>query len=306
MNKEDLIKSGLRFSFERSNPRFLKFFKNPELEKGFVFLEVKNQTVKLIGNNPVVDQSRLNHFYGFMSHVMAKYNLNVHFKFILNTHDEAYMGDFPVWGFTKHELGKSLCVVDPHLLQYLKASRIKDNQKFADKIDKFVFRGSDTGAYPNLKNNERFYIANAIKKDDRFNVKVSNLVRYDKDSIEYFGVKAEDVVGAPMTKEQQLEYKYILDINGNTAAWDRNCWVMGTNSVLIKIATKPSAEKLWYSNYMYDNQIVPIVKVKQIIADSYERHLAPQKDFANLLLDNNTQEEFLKQFIIRYNAAYNS
>jgi hypothetical protein len=51
--------------------------------------------------------------------------------------------------------------------------------------------------------------------------------------------------------EQQQEYKYIINVDGNTCAWDRVPWVLYSNSVCLK---KTSNNVCWYYDFMLKNE----------------------------------------------------
>ena len=50
--------------------------------------------------------------------------------------------------------------------------------------------------------------------------------------------------------KEQLDYKYILSIDGNTWAWDRPIWIMKSNSLFIKY---DSYNIGWYYNFLKED-----------------------------------------------------
>jgi hypothetical protein len=45
----------------------------------------------------------------------------------------------------------------------------------------------------------------------------------------------------------QLQYKYLISVDGNTAAWDRVPWILNSNSILL---LKASNHKCWYYDFL--------------------------------------------------------
>ena len=49
----------------------------------------------------------------------------------------------------------------------------------------------------------------------------------------------------------QLKYKYVINVDGNTVAWDRVPWILNSKSVLLK---KKSSHKNWYYDFLIKNE----------------------------------------------------
>ena len=127
--------------------------------------------------------------------------------------------------------------------------------------------------------------------------------------MEYFNIDSDRIKKGFLSKEDQLNYKYIADINGNTVSWDRNMWAMGSNSVLFKIYHHEDKRVfLWYSKYMTDKNIVPVLhssEVETFVNSDNEDILNKQIQFSNLLNDKLTHVKFINRFIERYNYEKN-
>jgi hypothetical protein len=54
-----------------------------------------------------------------------------------------------------------------------------------------------------------------------------------------------------MTIEKQLEYKFILSLDGNGASWGRINWGLFSNSIVLKYR---SHMKLWFYDLLVDNK----------------------------------------------------
>lgn len=308
INKKHLIENSLKDNYSNLDPRILKVFDKPKLEPGHVFIAVSGEQISIINNHPQVDGWRFKVFSHFLLHVIKKYNLNLNFKFILNTHDEPSSGSFPVFSFCNSKnFDSNITVPDPHLIDRYLNKTIKDEIKTENKLNSFVFRGSDTGIYPRATKNERIYICNLLKNSKMFDVKISKFINYSQDSLKYFGFKIEDLMGDFLSPFSQLKHKYILDINGNTAAWDRNCWVLGSNSILIKVQTKTESDETWYSKYLDVMDIVPRVFPDELFNLNIDEdlYLSKQQLFSKILLNSETHEEYLEKVLIRYDREFN-
>ncbi len=113
--------------------------------------------------------------------------------------------------------------------------------RFENKIPKIVFAGSSTGSlYPH--ENKRLTTACWSKTDSwartYTDIFITNLVQMNCDDVQNYLneklIERESIIKPFMSIDEQLNYKYILSIDGNTWAWDRPVWVMNQKSVLMK------------------------------------------------------------------------
>ena len=78
-----------------------------------------------------------------------------------------------------------------------------------------------------------------------------------------------------MNHSQQLEYKYIISIDGNTCAWNRPVWVLKSKSILLMHS---SEHKCWYYDYLlpnvhyvpfeYDTDIEQLIKLPHDVVEN--------------------------------------
>ena len=311
MTKEDLIEKSLKNNFALSwecDARVLKYASNPKLEDGHVFIEINQQGMVVLAHSPKVDQARLQVVTAFIGEVIKKFNLNLNFRFILNTYDEPATGDFPVFSFCGNpKYPCNIVIPDPHLLSRYMGKTYADNKEFKYKKEGMVFRGSDTGSFPCATKNERIAACNKTYSNPRYNFKISNFVSYSKDGLDLFGVDIDKISGPYLSNADQAQFQYIVDINGNTAAWDRPCWALGLNSILIKVQLNKDSDETWYSRYMETEDIVPRFNLSELDTVNLDPSVynPKQQQFAKILLNRETQEEYLKNILIRYESQYN-
>jgi hypothetical protein len=124
---------------------------------------------------------------------------------------------------------------------------------FEDKItwdkkeSKAVFRGGTTGSR-NPKENKRIDICTwALQKPEVFDFKLTNIVQMDPVIVQQSIPQLGSIISQPITVQDQLKYKYIFCIDGNTCKFD--CWPYKTNSMVLKYE---SDEMLWYYPMMID------------------------------------------------------
>jgi len=308
ITKENLIKFGCDQYPKNCNPKILKVVNQPKLEYGHVFIELNQDGMKVLAHSPKVDQNRLQIFTHFIAYVVKKFNLNLNFKFILNTYDEPAPGDFPVFSFCGNsKYNSNIVVPDPHLLSRYMGKTFGDNQEFQQKNNKVVFRGSDTGPFPCPFKNERIMACIYAQDKPNLNFKISNFVSYTKKCLDLFKIDIEKISGHYLNSVDQSKCKYIADINGNTAAWDRPCWALGLNSILIKVQLKKNSDETWYSKYMELENIVPRFSLSELDSINLDPSFynPRQQEFCKILLDPTTQEEYLKSILVKYDSQYN-
>jgi hypothetical protein len=285
-----------------------KYGKDVKLPDGSLVFQINGRELKILKHTSGVDQLRLNSFLKLLDKTISKYNLNLNFKFILNTRDEDMDCVFPAFQFSRNtEDSKNILIPDPHLLdRYLGKTECNDSL-FKDKINKCIFRGSDTGKYPNALANSRIYACNKFKNSKTHDFKISNFISFNKEILEYYDIDINNISGEYLSPKDQLKYKYIADMDGNTIAWDRNCWALPSNSILIKYQFSDYSEyETWYSKYMYENSIVPRLKFHEDLSQiNLDNLLEKQKSFTKIFLNEKIVEKFFSHILVNYNFEYN-
>lgn len=117
----------------------------------------------------------------------------------------------------------ALLVPDPYFLEKWESKTFEEIDKtsipFKDRDNKCIFRGKST-------NGSEFHFLSA--HDRRGQNPRQFLAAMDLNE-EYFDVKDDF-----MTQADQAKYKYILDIDGHTTAWDGFRWKLYSGSVVLK------------------------------------------------------------------------
>ena len=235
--------------------------------------------------------------------------LSNHFS-IPDTHFLSYAGmlETEVGRFTSVERGRknatqiayndyrSSVKEDPlsHLIGLLREGRM-DRVPFEEKKDQALFRGGAT-------NPQRRRLSHSALSNPLLDIKLTSGLPQD-----------ESILSPFLSVQEHLEYSYILDIYGKANSWDRSCWVLPSQSILL--AVEPSDPKLakvhtWYSHFLYEYGIVPQLSEDELFAlKDFSRfsHLnGIQQNFSRLLLSHSTILNFMVKFLERYNKEFNS
>ncbi len=134
---------------------------------------------------------------------------------------------------------------DPFMVgNYGNRLTIEDPILRKDKNNKIGFYGVTTGNR-NASKNERLKLCEwSVANRDFSECYITGIAQMEREDIlKAYPDKINQMIHQPVDQYQQYSYKYLLSIDGNTASWDRLCWIMNSQSVLMKYY---SNEILWY------------------------------------------------------------
>lgn len=313
MDRDKFLDACVQHCFDQTeiNLKPLRDTHNIELPPRCVLIELKGRRVKILRKDDIIQEKRLEIFLKFLQEFLSECALQFNFRFILNTYDEDIKTEFSIFEFSRECTSRNnLIVPDPHLTSFYMGKRTSDGKHFEDKIPKIVFRGTDTGVYPDSESNERIYFCDKFKDDSLYDFKISKFLDYTPEHLERHNFDIKNIEGEYLSHEEQAEYRYIADINGHTIAWDRNCWALSLNSVLIKFQKeKVHKFETWYSNYLYRRGIVPVCSNHQDVRELEGREkeiIRRQKEFSKLLLSRRVNMEYLKRLLCLYQEKYHT
>ena len=175
-------------------------------------------------------------------------NSELNFEFIFNSGDDLnfYEEGVPRWCFTRRCHHPNILLPNPHVsnVQAITDSFPDTDLEFDDKEGRAIFAGSYTGGFL-PKDNQRFLFCLKNKDHDLGKFVITNFC-VDKKVLKDFDW--ESLGSDYIPYNEQLKYKYILNINGNTNCWDRLLWAMNSNSLCIFL--RPKREDMcWYYHY---------------------------------------------------------
>jgi len=178
---------------------------------------------------------------------------------------------------------------------------IKDNLLFDKKSNKAIFVGSSTGSI-NSRVNERLNLCNNFINNNHIKCYISNFCQISMSDInnEYPNYRLFSSRHIPISK--QLEYKYIINVDGNTCAWDRIPWILNSNSLCLK---KKSSHKCWYYDFMNkDEHFIEFVnddeiekKINTISLNECNKIINNANEFCNNYLRRNCHLEYMSKLL---------
>jgi hypothetical protein len=207
---------------------FLNIFPENLLEyESLVGLEIKDKKINL--TNRTKEIQRENVFYRALMLTGID-----NFKCITGFGDN-YPTDMGILTFSKNKYRKNVLVPDVYALNnYNGMLNIKDT---FEKKDGIIFAGSSTGNTFNLFLNERLKVCNYAIDKDWLNCKITNIVQTNYNTVKQCYSECDNFISKFIPVDEQLKYKFILSIDGNTTAWDRVPWVMNSRSLLFRYTT---------------------------------------------------------------------
>lgn len=121
------------------------------------------------------------------------------------------------------------------------------NRPWAQRQAKIVFVGSDTGPSDLATNRRLLYCRWANTRPELAYCKITRLAQFPPGSV------PAELLGPEMPVREQLNYRYVLSVDGNAASWGRVPATLEGCSVLFK-DTVPDQEQLWYYPFMIPDQ----------------------------------------------------
>lgn len=108
---------------------------------------------------------------------------------------------------------------------------------FESKTPKMVFAGASTGDRDPARNERVAACMWSVDNRDISDFYITDAVQMKENALEnHLGPDLlRSVTRDYMPVPDQLDYRYVVSIDGNTAAWDRPVWAMRSNSVLFRL-----------------------------------------------------------------------
>lgn len=142
---------------------------------------------------------------------------------------------------------------------------LTDPLELTDKINKMCFFGVSTGSLDPIEN-KRLKLCNwSVFNKDISDCYISHVVQIPEQSIlkNYSSAKLF-LLNTSVSLEDQLKYRYIIDIDGNVAGWNRYFWIARSNSVPLKLAP---VYECWYHRLMHEYEhYIPVESINELRA----------------------------------------
>lgn len=207
---------------------FYNIIPNNLLEyESLVGIEIINKNINL--TNRTKELQRENVFYNSL----IKTGID-NFTCITGFGDN-YPLDMGILTFSKNKYRKNVLIPDVYALNNYNGM-LNINDTFQKK-DEMIFAGSSTGNTFNLYLNDRLNVCNYAIDKNWLNAKITNVVQTNYNCIKKCYPDCDKFISKFIPVQEQLQYKFILSIDGNTTAWDRVPWVMNSRSLLFRYNT---------------------------------------------------------------------
>jgi hypothetical protein len=231
------------------------FYSTKELNDENIYIKFnKNQTIEYTPNNYI----RRDIFIDIINNkIVPILDLKRDICLNINFHDNYDKSGVLVFG--KSIKADSILIPDIYqMYNYQNAGKIVDNISFENKENKIIFGGASTGSI-NLRHNQRVNTCIwSIKNDWAFkntNFKLTNIVQTTINELNSHAlennVNIKNIISNNISIPEQLNYRYILSIDGNTWAWDRPVWIMQSNSLFFKYESDNAG---WYYDFLKENE----------------------------------------------------
>ncbi|MEY4570989.1 MAG: hypothetical protein RLZ10_182 [Bacteroidota bacterium] len=286
--------------------------KNPattELHKNEAQFFISENGVSLERNSQEIDLLRLNFFIEFTNQVIKHFNLNINFRCLVNLNDGPENDSTESrLCFARPRKSVHICIPDSHMPRTANiCSNLTNIDKpFNQKINKACFFGSDTGRKFLDGEVQRTKFCKKLKQSELVVAKITNFIEQPFQ---------EEIYSKPVSIQDQLNYRFILNINGNTTSWERLIWAMKSNSFCLFLKPPPHQDEIsWYYHIFDLSQYFITVDENSIEnfiewADDWRAELESfnehQKILGNTLAKPDFHAHYYAQVLLNYNQIYN-
>ena len=196
-------------------------------------------------------QGRGQSVLNFIKNVCSNFPKKINCKLAIglgDAHDNLKEG---IMVFSKNK--ESNCILIPDLYSmnnYGGKISKRDNVPFLRKRNEGLFIGSTTGN-GNPEKNSRLRLCDFSLNNKKIKAYINNICQISEDKIAKTYPKYKNFLHKNLSIEEQVQYKYLINVDGNTCAWDRLVWILNTNSICLK---QKSNNKCWYYDLLENNK----------------------------------------------------
>jgi len=269
---------------------------------------------------PEKDEWRFNSVLNLIVSTIKKFSLQLNCRFVLNLNDGCPIEErfTRISTFGRHTDSNHISITDPASWALVSSNKtenlIKDDIDFLLKEDKIIFRGSDTGKLRNDFLNQRISFSNFHKKSSTVDSKITFFAGHNADLLKECGIDMKEISSDGMSTSEQLKYKYLLYMHGNSVSPERLLWILASNSLLLEVSPrKEEDDVVWFYQFLVENDFIPRLSENNFLED-FERLKQEdilsinerQKHIAKILLDPNLHIEYTKNLLLKYQEIYSS
>lgn len=287
-----------------------KSISNTELHTNEAQFLISSGELRIERCSAKIDELRVNFFIDFTSQVLKHFSLNhLSFKFIANFNDGPENDSKETrFCFARPRNSPHICVPDSHLGRTVSICNSLESidKPFHQKINKISFFGSDTGRKYKDGSVQRVNFCQRYKNSENIIAKITNFVEQPFDG---------SIYSSPVSIKDQLDYKYILNINGNTTSWERLIWAMNSNSFCLFLRPPSHQDEISWYYHMFDltqffitldsNSIENFLDSTIDWQDEMQAFKNHQKNISKCLANIDFHAHYYAQVLLNYNQIYN-
>jgi mRNA-degrading endonuclease HigB of HigAB toxin-antitoxin module len=209
------------------------------LDSEDILVNISGGNYRLIGNvNLNTNQElRLKFILPYIHYSCISHNIN-NLKFILSIGDKLkkdYTTDIPVLCLTKDKNINGILIPNidffTNSINYFLAETLNDDT-YENKLNQSIFIGSSTGE---INNNPRVLYCKKCIDNKKHNGYIHNLCQHnEEDWLKKYDFISK-ILHSSISISDQLKYKIVVNIDGNTTCWSRLYWQMNSNSLPVYI-----------------------------------------------------------------------
>lgn len=323
---KDIVDFCIQHEFANNTIRFNKSYLTSHnyLQDLEILIDINNKQCKIVKYrcDNKDNEWKLQAFWNLLLLVLDEYNIDLNCKFIVNLNDGVPVSDtytkFSTFG--RHYKSNHIGLPDPLVSGVLTfGDRLKDciadDILFEKKIDKMIFRGSDTSKIRNNCLNQRLEFCLSHQDSDYIDSKITLYAHYSDDMLKAHNISKNKITAPRTSYKEQLEAKYIIYINGNTVSGDRMIWQMASNSLLVQVKPEDTEnDYIWFHSFLNHLNILPTFNEKTFLTDfqlfkdnnDILTLIEQQKYFAKMVASVDFQKTYTKEALLNYNRIYNS
>lgn len=295
--------------FNHYRLNIIRDLQNVSLFRNEIHCSISRDGVRVLRSSEWVDEIRLNFFIQFTAETIRQHNLSdLDFEAIVNFNDGPQNDSKETrLCFARPRNSPHISIPDSHLPRTVSiCNQISSvDIPIDEKIGKAIFRGSDTGAKHN-GSVQRINLCKRYRGSEKVDAKITNFVESPFE---------DDIAGPYTSISDQLKYKFILNVNGNTTSWERLIWAMKSNSVCLFVRPPSHQDEISWYYHLFDimHGVVYVDEcsvsnfVTQFVEDKKYLQMVKtsQKYLADILGKADVHAAYYSAILKSYNSYYN-
>jgi len=218
------------------------------------------------------------------------FNIELHDTYVYLDKNDDY-DNVLVWSKGKKDQNVVLLPDLYNIVNYNNSlERNVDRLNWDDKKNKMAFFGTTTGNMNPAKNERILTCMWGKEHRDLADFYITKVAQMKMNDILAVFPTFRDIVYPQVTPEYMFQYKFLVDIPGNTCSWDRVPLVMNSRSLLFKM---PCGDMCWYYPLLHDREHYIHVDVDDIVK-KHNYYLNNPKEAAEIIKRANA---FVKTYL---------